>query len=155
MPVAMFHLNVQPKHMVISLIIPHVTIQLSPYADTKIPITTNATAPPSAILFFKFLLIYVYSPLFFSLNNSHCSFKHTPFRRLLICMCLCYVIKFMAGNPTGLPVGGTAFNLPFFVLLNNFYASLLFWDFYIQQTHWFLFRSKDVNPFFLWSVCQK
>ena len=27
-----------------------------------------------------------------------------------------YVIKFMAGKPTGLPVKGTAFNLPFFVL---------------------------------------
>ena len=36
------------------------------------------------------------------------------------------VIKFMAGKPTGLPVGETAFNLPFFVQLNNFYASLLF-----------------------------
>ncbi|MBQ7739037.1 MAG: 4Fe-4S binding protein [Desulfovibrionaceae bacterium] len=27
-----------------------------------------------------------------------------------------YVIRFSAGKPTGLPVGGTAFNLPFFVL---------------------------------------
>ena len=34
------------------------------------------------------------------------------------------VIKFSAGKPAGLHVGGTAFNLPFFVLLNNFYASL-------------------------------
>ena len=35
----------------------------NPYANAKIPTTTNATAPPSAILFLKFLLIYIHSPL--------------------------------------------------------------------------------------------
>lgn len=34
------------------------------------------------------------------------------------------VIKFLAGKPTGLPVGGTAINLPFFALQDNYYAYL-------------------------------
>ena len=46
--------------------------------------------------------------------------------KLIICglRYVSVIIKFIEGKPTGLPMGGTAFNLPFFVLLNNFYASL-------------------------------
>lgn len=64
-PVAILHLNVNPKHIVINLIIPQVTIQLTPYSAAIIKMTTNAVAPPVAILLFR-LLINI-----FSFSNSY------------------------------------------------------------------------------------
>ena len=69
-PVAILHLNVHPKHRVINLIIPQVTIQLTPYSAAMIKMTTNAVAPPVAILLFK-LLINIFS--FFKFLFFHSS----------------------------------------------------------------------------------
>ena len=60
-PVAIAHLNSQPKHKVISLIIPQIIIQLTPYARTSKTITNTATIPPSIILSF---ILLIYTPLF-------------------------------------------------------------------------------------------
>ena len=51
-PVAIAQLNSSPKHMVISLIIPHVTIQLIPQHTAKSKIAIIATIPPCLILSF-------------------------------------------------------------------------------------------------------
>ncbi len=54
MPVAMAHENVNPKHNVISLIIPHVIIQLNPYEIIKIRI---ATITALTFLLFEYIIV--------------------------------------------------------------------------------------------------
>lgn len=45
MPVAIFQLNVNPKHMVINLIIPHVAIQLNPKQTITMKINATKLMP--------------------------------------------------------------------------------------------------------------
>lgn len=71
MPVAIDHLNVNPKHMVINLMIPHVIIQLSPQHIAKITMTTIAATPPVANFLLK---LFIFSSPFVSLTyNNPCS----------------------------------------------------------------------------------
>ena len=81
---AVDHLNVSPKHIVISLTIPQVTIKLNPQQPTKINIITIAAAnllffysyfvPPRLIINrFTLNMCYIYT------RNNKCSVNMSEF----------------------------------------------------------------------------